>query len=224
MIRLISLLTAGFLATAAPADPLLTGVVEDVNAQTIEMPSLPGSWQRQVEWMAPEGSLVKAGDVVVRIEPGDLIAQEEQARTDLEKARLSAERRIGEVTLGLLEARRGLAQAESDVRLAKLDAVIPASTIPRLDYERYQLTLETAEKALVRAQAEVLNREAELSGDVRYYFGLPVVTGDVRWRVTREPVYPRWWYWWYPSASSQSQVVAAGHSGCHCGNTLPPNR
>ena len=55
-----------------------------------------------------------------------------------------------------------------------------------------------------------LNREAELSGDVKYYFGLPVVTGSVDWRVTREPIYPRWWYWWYPSASAQSQVVAAG--------------
>jgi uncharacterized protein YfaS (alpha-2-macroglobulin family) len=57
-----------------------------------------------------------------------------------------------------------------------------------------------------------LNREAQLSGDVSYYFGLPVVTGDVRWRVTREPVYPRWWYWWYRSPSMRSQVVAAGET------------
>jgi HlyD family secretion protein len=162
----ISLLLA--LACSGPlgAATLLTGVVEDGDAQTIEMPSLPGSWQRQVEWMAPEGSEVEVGDVVVRIEPGDLIAQEEQARTDLDKARLAAARRLGEVELSLLEARRTLAQAESDVRLAELDAVIPESTIPRLDYERYQLTLETTQKALVRAQAEVLNREAELR-DVR---------------------------------------------------------
>ena len=157
--RVTSLLFLLAAALPAHAATLLTGVVEDVNAQTIEMPSLPGSWQRQVEWMAPEGSLVKAGDVVVRIEPGDLIAQEEQARTDLEKARLSAERRIGEVTLSLLEARRGLAQAESDVRLAKLDAVIPASTIPRLDYERYQLTLETAEPLGDAFLAEGIQRE-----------------------------------------------------------------
>jgi uncharacterized protein YfaS (alpha-2-macroglobulin family) len=57
-----------------------------------------------------------------------------------------------------------------------------------------------------------LNREAALSGEVRYYFGLPVVTGSVKWRVTREPVYPRWWYWWYPSPSTQAQVVAAGET------------
>jgi len=55
-----------------------------------------------------------------------------------------------------------------------------------------------------------LNREAALFGNVSYYFGLPVVDGSVKWRVTREPVYPRWWYWWHPSPSTQVQVVAAG--------------
>ena len=57
-----------------------------------------------------------------------------------------------------------------------------------------------------------LNQRAALSGDVRYYFGLPVVTGSVKWRVTREPVYPRWWHWWYPSPSTQAQVVDAGET------------
>ena len=57
-----------------------------------------------------------------------------------------------------------------------------------------------------------LNRPATLTGSVQYYFGLPVVTGDVVWRVTREPVYPRWWGWWYPSPSTESQLVASGES------------
>ncbi len=144
------------------AGPLLTGVVEDVKAQTIEMPSLPGAWQRRIEWMAPEGSEVEAGELVVRLDPGDLIWQEEQARTELEKQRLSAARRIDELKLELLDAERELASAESAVRLAEMDAVIPASTIPRLDYERYQLTLETAGKARIRAQAVLLNKRVEL--------------------------------------------------------------
>ena len=104
MTRLTSLLF--FLLTCGPASagPLLTGVVEDIKGQTIEMPSLPGSWQRQIAWMAPEGSEVEVGDLVVRIEPGDLVAQEEQTRTDLEKARLAAARRIDELKLLLLDA------------------------------------------------------------------------------------------------------------------------
>lgn len=162
MRSLTSLVTCLLACNGLGAAPLLTGVVEDVNAQTIEMPSLPGAWQRQVEWMAREGSEVAVGDLVVRLDPGDLISQEEQLRTDLEKRRLSAERRIDELRLELLDAQSVLARAESAVRLAELDAVIPASTIPQLDYERYQLTLETAKKALVRAQADLLNKQAEL--------------------------------------------------------------
>jgi len=163
MIRPVtSIILAAALCGPLQAGPLLTGIVEDVNAQTIEMPSLPGAWQRQVEWMAKEGSEVAVGDLVVRIEPGDLIAQEEQTRTDLQKTRLSATRRIDELKLLTLDAESTLAQAESDVRLAELDAVIPESTIPRLDYERYQLTLETARKAQVRAQADLFNRQAEM--------------------------------------------------------------
>ena len=145
------------------AGPLLTGVVEDVEAQTIEMPSLPGAWQRRIEWMAQEGSELRAGDLAVRLDPGDLISQEEQSRTELEKRRLSAARRIDELKLELLDAERERARAESIVRLAELDAVIPESTIPRLDYERYQLTLETARRSLIRAQADLLNKQAELN-------------------------------------------------------------
>lgn len=59
-----------------------------------------------------------------------------------------------------------------------------------------------------------LNRPATFKGEARYYFGLPVVAGNVRWRVTREPVYPWWWGWWgrpLPGAT-QAQVIANGTS------------
>lgn len=58
-----------------------------------------------------------------------------------------------------------------------------------------------------------LNRPATLSGEARYYFGLPVTTGNVRYRVTREPVYPWWWDldWrgWQPRIQG-IQTIAAG--------------
>ena len=41
------------------------------------------------------------------------------------------------------------------------------ATIPLLDYERYQLTFETARKNLIRSQAELLNKEAELEDALR---------------------------------------------------------
>ena len=162
----ISLLAITFLAAPLYAGPLLTGVVEDVNAQTIEMPSLPGAWQRRIEWMAPEGSEVQVGDVVVKLDPGDLIAREEQLRTDLEKRRLTAARSIDELRLEVLDAESALADAESAVRIAELDAAVPKSTIPKLDYDRYQLALEVSGKDLIRAQAQLLIKQEELQDTI----------------------------------------------------------
>lgn len=56
-----------------------------------------------------------------------------------------------------------------------------------------------------------LNRPATLTGEVKYYFGLPVVNGDVKWRVTRAPIYPWWWSWWgWGSQQAGAQTIATG--------------
>jgi uncharacterized protein YfaS (alpha-2-macroglobulin family) len=59
-----------------------------------------------------------------------------------------------------------------------------------------------------------LNKPAKLKGEVKYYFGLPVSSGQVQWVVKREPVYPWWWGYYrmggYNSGPSNSQVVAGG--------------
>ncbi len=76
------------------------------------------------------------------------------------------------------------------------------------EYKRptFEVTVSDPEAAMR------LNREATLTGEVRYYFGLPVVSGEVSWRVTREPVYPRWgWHFWRPPGR-QSQIVASGRT------------
>jgi uncharacterized protein YfaS (alpha-2-macroglobulin family) len=56
-----------------------------------------------------------------------------------------------------------------------------------------------------------LNRPAELVGEARYYFGLPVASGSVAWRVTRQPELPWWWRWWgFAGGSTESQPIASG--------------
>jgi len=61
-------------------------------------------------------------------------------------------------------------------------------------------------------QALRLNRQARIQGRARYYFGLPVVSAEVRWKVVRSPVYPRWWgyYGMAAAAGQRSQTVAYG--------------
>ncbi len=57
-----------------------------------------------------------------------------------------------------------------------------------------------------------LNRPAAFGGTARYYFGLPVASGTVRWTVTREPVFPLWWSWWRPVPRTAPEVIAAGET------------
>lgn len=144
--------------------PYLTGVVDDGESQVIEMPRLPGAWQRRIAWLAPEGATVTAGDVVVRLDPGDLIAQAETAEMDLERRGLEAQRADAETALAVLDAERALAEAESEVRLARIDAELPAAATRQLDHDNAQLRLGVALHTLERAAAALADERTARAG------------------------------------------------------------
>jgi alpha-2-macroglobulin len=56
-----------------------------------------------------------------------------------------------------------------------------------------------------------LNQPALLKGEAKYYFGMPVSAGEVKYRVTRAAIYP-WWYSWryFWIHSTPAQEVTAG--------------
>jgi uncharacterized protein YfaS (alpha-2-macroglobulin family) len=68
------------------------------------------------------------------------------------------------------------------------------------EYKRptFEVTMQQPEKPLR------LNEKAAVKGEVRYYFGLPVTSGKVFYRVTRVPVWP-WWYWWFYRGSGDAR-------------------
>ncbi len=78
------------------------------------------------------------------------------------------------------------------------------------DYKRPTFEVEMLDPE----EALRLNRPARLVGEARYYFGLPVTAGEVRWRVDREPVYPRWWgLYGYPRAGAQTIARGVAEPG-----------
>ena len=137
----------------AESKTLLTGEIEDAGAQVILMPrfQVSNSNTRTVEWMAPEGSAVEEGDLVVRLDPSDLVAQKETLEIQLEDTQANAEAQTAQQDLAIFDAETSLIRAESTLEVAKLDASMPQGTIPDLTYERNQLTLAIATNALKRA-------------------------------------------------------------------------
>lgn len=137
--------------------PFLVGQISDGESQQVIMPKLPGGWQRTIAWMAPEGTQVNPGDVIVRLDPGDLISQEETLRIRLEEVQLSAEAREAEMQLNILDAETAVMEAESNVRIALFNAEVPDNVRPRLNFERDQLGLENARNALIRAEQNLVS-------------------------------------------------------------------
>ncbi len=74
----------------------------------------------------------------------------------------------------------------------------------------------TFEASILESSAPLrLNQKAKLTGEARYYFGLPVSAGKVSWRVTRTEVAPWWWGWrgwWFPGGARPAETVATGSS------------
>ena len=158
---------AGGVAGGAVKRPLLlTGVVDAFDSQAILVPpsnSSPVVLRNFVE----EAAIVKAGDVVLRIETQDP-ASVEQQRIDAEQAMARAEKDIAELEVKAVEAERALATAGAALAKAKVDAALPRAQISGLDFDRYQgeheratLDLEVKKKAGAIAVEAVARRRQD---------------------------------------------------------------
>ena len=145
------------LTVSSAGAPYLTGVIEDGDSQAVDMPSLPLTFRSQIEWLALEGSQVEAGDVVVRIEPGNLIEQAEAFDAAYDEQLVAAETARAEHTLAIIDAETALEVAKTSRDLAELDALVPATAVTQLIYDRAQLALENAENALRLAEEALEN-------------------------------------------------------------------
>jgi multidrug resistance efflux pump len=147
---------------AADAPVLLTGSVEDAEAQRVVAPRVD-NWRVQVQWMAPEGEPVAAGDLVVRFDPADLLNRIEQKEAEERQVMQGHRQRIDEAGLRVLEGEIAVAEAEAQLRKAELDAGIPSDFLPRLNWERFQLEAEKARGALAQAREQLAAQRASLA-------------------------------------------------------------
>ena len=100
---------AGEFVRSVPAQ----GDLQAVRATPISVPAgVPGPFR--IGWLAPDGSLVKQGDVVIRFDPSTLEKRLTDAEDDLRSARLQMEK---EQLSGLSEVRK----LEKDAAMARIE-------------------------------------------------------------------------------------------------------
>ena len=150
------------LAAGTPARPvLLTGEVEAEDSQTIFVP--PSNTQPVVlRNFLPEGTLVKAGDVVLRTESATA-ANLDQLRMERARARAKADSETATLEVAAVEAEKALVSAQAALDKAKVDAALPKRQIAALDYDRHQAELDRATRDLAIKRESLGNARAAVA-------------------------------------------------------------
>lgn len=166
MRRCIEFLAALVAAAACVAPPalartlVLTGEVRAVDAQQIITPHSNSS-PVVIRFFVPEGDPVKAGDVVLRIDPGQSAAQIPELEAQIEQTRARVAKEVAGLEVKAIDAELALVDAQAELAVARLDASIPADLISGLDHDRYQGELDRTTREAALKQRELQSaREA----------------------------------------------------------------
>lgn len=131
------LLMVGGLADAAAPRVVLSGEVLALNAQPVYCP--PSNTSPVVlRYYVPEGTAVKRGDVVVRIDAGQSAAMIQTLTAQIEQTEARVAQEVATLHVAALDAERAYLDADALNQKAKVDAAIPKQHLSALDFDRYQ--------------------------------------------------------------------------------------
>ena len=143
---------------AAPDSPprtvVITGQVRAPDAEIIYAPMSESS-PVTLRYLAPEGSEVKPGDPLVRIDPGSALSQQESLKAQIAQAQARIDKELADLAVREVDAELALVDAEAALAKAEVDAAIPADYIARIDADRYQGERERARRELALKKEEL---------------------------------------------------------------------
>jgi multidrug efflux pump subunit AcrA (membrane-fusion protein) len=113
----------------------------------------------QVVYLAPNGTAVKAGDVVIRFDTSTAERQLAEKRSALREAEAEIKRARADNAISAQAARGDATKRDYDVQRAKLD-VSTSEVISRLDAEKATISLAAAEQRAREATMKVSANEA----------------------------------------------------------------
>lgn len=171
--RLALAASAVVACAAASATTVLTGEVQAVDSQVIYTP--PSNTSPVVlRYYVPEGTRVRKGDVVLRIDAGQSASQLRTLASQVEQARARMAKELAELEVKVVDAELALVDAEGALASARIDAAVPRTLISGLEFDKRQGELDRARREadlkrseLATARAAVRRREADGLLEVR---------------------------------------------------------
>lgn len=145
---------------------ILTGEVDAIDSQAIFVPPSNSSPVVLRNFVA-EGTAVKSGDLVLRIETQGA-SNINQLQIEAAQAKARAEQEVADLEVKAVEAEKILVNAKAAYDKARVDAALPKSQISSLDYDRYkgendraERDLDVKKKAFTNANDSVARRRSD---------------------------------------------------------------
>jgi HlyD family secretion protein len=130
-----------------------TGTLE-ARIRTTISPKIQG---RIAEVLVDQGSVVKAGQVLVRLDDEDLTQQVRMATAGIS----SSEATLGRFRAEIAQAKSTFAKTEAD--LGRTQKLISANSISQSEFDQTQEAFELAKSGLLRAEANLLEAEQQVT-------------------------------------------------------------
>jgi multidrug resistance efflux pump len=164
MMNLLVASVIGLSSAAMERPVILTGEVRAVGSQEIIVPPSNSS-PVLIRYFLAEGTAVKKGDVVLRIDNSGG-QTETQITQQLEQLSMRSAKDAGNLHVSVLDSELAYALAEAALAKAKVDAKLPSKFLSALDFDRYQTELvraqtDLSQKALAVAAAKVTLRNTQ---------------------------------------------------------------
>ena len=168
--RVAALLLAGLAAAGAPAQTppapdravVMTGTVRARDAEAIFAPMAESS-PVTLRKLAKDGAVVQPGDVLVRIDPGGALSQQQSLVAQIAQTRARIQKELAELAVRESDAELALLDAQAAFARAEIDAAIPPDYIARIDLDRYQGELDRARRDVELKRGEAAAATAALA-------------------------------------------------------------
>jgi HlyD family secretion protein len=130
-----------------------TGTLE-ARIRTTISPKIQG---RIAEVLVDQGSVVKAGQLLVRLDDEDLAQQVRMATASID----SSEATLGRFRAEIAQAKSTVAKTEAD--LGRTQKLIAANSISQSEFDQTQEAFELAKSGLLKAEANLLEAEQQVN-------------------------------------------------------------
>ena len=144
-----------------------------------------GAFQMKIATIVPEGTLVKAGEVVAELDRSTLANKLQETALNVQKAEAQYEQAMLDSTLNLSKAREELRTMElalEEKRIAREQARFEAPSVQRqaeIDYEKAERALEQGRKDLVTRTEQAQAKMREVGADLERQRNLQGVVMEV---------------------------------------------